>query len=73
VQRVAQKLCKAGKHVEELEVSCGRRKDFHKLINTCVENLMGAKYFFWNSAIALQCGSFDRHEMRMIQYEIGRA
>jgi len=47
--------------------------DFHKLINTCVENLTDAKYFLWNSAIALLCGSFDRHEIRMIQYKIGCA
>jgi hypothetical protein len=69
----ALKLCKAVKNVEEREVSCRRAEDFHKLINTCVENLTAAKYFFLNSVFALLPGGFDRCEMKMIQFKIGRA
>jgi hypothetical protein len=67
----ALKLCKACKNVEEPEVSCRRAGDFHKLINTCVENLTAAKYFFVDSAFALLHAGFDRCEMKMIQFKIG--
>lgn len=53
---VAQILCKECKNVEEGEVSGTRTRVFHKLINTCVENFMVAKYFLRNSALALLCG-----------------
>jgi hypothetical protein len=66
-------LCKAVKNVEEREVSCRATVDFHKLFNTCVENLTAVKYFFLNSAFALLLGGFDRREMKMIQFKIGCA
>jgi len=46
----ALKWCKVGKSVEDGRVSLLVSLDFHKLINTCVENLMEEKYFFENSA-----------------------
>jgi hypothetical protein len=45
----ALKLCKACKNVEEPEVSGRRAGDFHKLINTCVENFTEQKYSPSNS------------------------
>ena len=50
---IARKLCKACESVEEGEVSFEQTIDFHKLINTCVENLIAPKYFLRNSALAL--------------------
>ena len=47
---IAQKWCKEGNSIEDGRVSLLVSLDFHKLINTCVENLMEEKYFFWSSA-----------------------
>jgi len=52
-KRIARKWCKAGKNVEEGEVSTWQRKDFHNLINTCVENLTDQKCSSVNSARGL--------------------
>jgi len=74
--KVAHKWCKEEKSVEGLEVSGVRRRDFHNLINIRVEILMQAKYFARTSARVLpsgQQGNFDRHEIRMVQYESGCA
>jgi hypothetical protein len=49
----ALKLCKPQQPVEESEVSSQQRMIFHKLINTCVENLIVQKYFLQSSASVL--------------------
>jgi hypothetical protein len=63
--------------IEGREVSGEWHVDFHKLINICVENLMEQKYFLVSSARGLPCaarqGNFDRREIRVIEYEIGRS
>jgi hypothetical protein len=43
-------LCKAVKTLEEREVSCDYARDFHKLINTCVEIFTELKYRLRTSA-----------------------
>jgi len=74
--KVAHKWCKEEKNVEGWVVSGAWRRDFHNLINIRVEILMQAKYFARTSARVLpsgQQGNFDRHEIRMVQYESGCA
>jgi hypothetical protein len=53
----APELCKPEKSVEEREVSWRRSRDFHMLINTCVEILTEKKYFNGKSAFVLHCGA----------------
>jgi len=48
--------------------------DFHKLINTCVENFTVQKYIFRISASSLlyeRSTRFDHSEIRMLQYDFG--
>jgi len=54
--KVAHKLCNQEKSIETREVSSAQAKDFHKLINICVEILMLQKYFSFGSALSLPCG-----------------
>jgi hypothetical protein len=43
---LARKLCKEGKSIEERAFSREACSLFHILINTCVQNLMTAKYLW---------------------------
>jgi hypothetical protein len=66
---LALKWCKPHKSVEEREVSWRDDAVFHKLINTCVENLISQKYFFVRSALWLLFGTsfFDRRDFAVLQ------
>jgi hypothetical protein len=50
---VALNWCKPENFVDELEVSWRLVRVFHKLFNTCVENLISQKYFSPHSAFVL--------------------
>jgi len=53
---VAQEWCKEEKSVEGRQVSSEPGRDFHTLINTCVEILMEQKHILRASARRLPCG-----------------
>jgi hypothetical protein len=69
--RVALKWCKADQDTENRVVSLRRCTLFHKLINTCVENLTELKYFLCVSARFVLRGARirflggDRHANRI--------